>query len=504
MSVLARLASPPERARRRSAGGFLAPFRWIAVAALAGGCALPRTTAGGEVGPGDGGSAAPSAAPLPSATAPLLHVPYLPVENVFAPRQGRFYEMAVFWFGRITETDNYVDVRLAFSDRALFVHVAVVDRRLWYDPDTSTDDLAQWDGVSLFLSPAAGEGGEPDRRALELIAQASPEVDDSADFQAAMRWEDGGWRLHQTGFTTIPGWRGDAFNTEANDLGWTMSFEIPFLALGLDRQPAEGEEWMLGVALHDRDDASAGPLPDQVWPAGLDPMQTATWGRIDFGLPGIPAPTRPPTGRLTLREGVNGIRVVDGAVGGHTGCGAGLAPWTEWGATVWNGMDQFNIQNQRDIADWPCFSKFYITFPLDSIPGEVDITSATLILHQFGGSGTDPGCPSLPNRSLIQVFTIAADWDPETLSWNNAPLPTENVSQAWADPHPSFTGWPGVEVRFDLTRAVAQAFETGGPLRLALYSADSGCHSGKYFSASEAGDWNVAARPGLAVEWAAP
>jgi hypothetical protein len=80
----------------------------------------------------------------------------------------------------------------------------------------------------------------------------------------------------------------------------------------------------------------------------------------------------------------------------------------------------------------------------------------------------------------------------------------ENVSQAWVEPHPSFTGWPGLEVRFDLTRAVAQTLVTDEPLRLALYSGDSGCHSGKYFSTSEAGDWNLAARPALEVEWVAP
>jgi len=504
VSLLARPVPPPERARRRNPGGFLTPFRWIAVAALAGGCSLPRATAGGDAGAGDSGSATPSVALLPSGTAPLIHIPYLPVESAFASRQGRFYEMAVFWFGKITEAENYVDVRLAYSDRDLFVHVAVVDRRLWYDPDASAEELTQWDGVSLFLSPGTGEGGQPDPRALDLIAQASPEVDDSDDFQAAMRWEDGAWHLHRTGFATIPGWRGDAFNTEANDLGWTMSFEIPFLAIGLDHKPVEGEQWALAVALHDRDDGSAGLLPDQVWPAGMNPTQTATWGRIEFGLPAVPAPTQAPTGRLTLQDGVNGVRVADGAVGGHTGCGAGLDPWTEWGETVWNGMDQFNIQNQRDIADWPCFSKFYITFPLDSIPDGAAITSAALVLHQFGGSGTDPGCPSLPNRSLIQVFTVGEDWDPGLLSWNTAPLPMENVSQAWVEPHPTFTGWPGIEARFDLSRAVAQAFESGGPLRLALYSADSGCHSGKYFSASEAGDWNAAARPALEVEWAAP
>jgi hypothetical protein len=41
----------------------------------------------------------------------------------------------------------------------------------------------------------------------------------------------------------------------------------------------------------------------------------------------------------------------------------------------------------------------------------------------------------------------------------------------------------------------------GGPLRLALYEADSAYHSGKYFVTSNTGDWNAVARPTLAVVW---
>jgi len=26
-----------------------------------------------------------------------------------------------------------------------------------------------------------------------------------------------------------------------------------------------------------------------------------------------------------------------------------------------------NVQNQSDISDWPCFSKYYVTFPLDAV-----------------------------------------------------------------------------------------------------------------------------------------
>jgi len=38
-------------------------------------------------------------------------------------------------------------------------------------------------------------------------------------------------------------------------------------------------------------------------------------------------------------------------------------------------------------------------------------------------------------------------------------------------------------------------------LRLILYSADSAYHSGKYFVASDTGDWNLEGRPRLDVQW---
>jgi hypothetical protein len=51
---------------------------------------------------------------------------------------------------------------------------------------------------------------------------------------------------------------------------------------------------------------------------------------------------------------------------------------------------------------------------------------------------------------------------------------------------------------------VAQAYGKGQPLRLAMYSADSDYHSGKYFTSSETGDWNAEGRPLLTVVWGSP
>jgi hypothetical protein len=425
-------------------------------------------------------------------------------DDVFAPRIGRFYEMAIFWFGQISETANYADVRVAYNDRALFVHLAVVDRRLWSDPHASREDLERWDGASLLLRPGGAATGALDAASVRLTAEASQEGEPESRLQSAARGDSGEWAPARLSFLAMPGWRGDSFNTDGDDQGWTMSFTVPFDSLGLERTPADGEVWAFAVILHDRDSLLGDSLPEIQWPSGLDAARPASWGRLEFGLHGQRVLPGSSQGSVVLRDGVDGVVVEDGAVGGHTVCGEGLDPWTEWGENVQDGLDQFNIQNQRDIADWPCFSKYYITFPVDTLPPGRAVHSAELTLHQFGGSGTHPDCPSMPNRSLIQVFTVADDWDSRTLTWNNAPAPIENISQTWVEPLLEFAGWPGIEVRWDVTEAAAEAYARREPLRLALYSADPGCHSGKYFTASEAGEWNLAARPALEIEWGTP
>jgi len=66
---------------------------------------------------------------------------------------------------------------------------------------------------------------------------------------------------------------------------------------------------------------------------------------------------------------------------------------------------------------------------------------------------------------------------------------------------PGGTPWPCVARQFDVSRAVAQAYATGAPLRLAIYEADMEAHSGKYFTTSDEDDWNAVGRPTLSVVW---
>ena len=122
------------------------------------------------------------------------------------------------------------------------------------------------------------------------------------------------------------------------------------------------------------------------------------------------------------------------------------------------------------IADWPCFAKYFIKFPLGTVPAGKVIISATLTLHHFGNPGVGWGDPLEP--SYLQILTVGQDWDQNTLTWNTAPMARENVSAAWVDPLFAYGGDPGVPRTWDVSRAVAEAYNAGEPLDLAIYSAD--------------------------------
>jgi hypothetical protein len=81
------------------------------------------------------------------ASLPKVNVPFFSGEIPFP-------EMAVFWFGRITPTENFVDVRVGYNPQHIYIYVAVIDRLLWYDTTPSADDLTNWDAVTLYLSVA--------------------------------------------------------------------------------------------------------------------------------------------------------------------------------------------------------------------------------------------------------------------------------------------------------------------------------------------------------------
>ncbi len=444
----------------------------------------------------------PAGAGIVASSAPVTFSHHSGVQTATAPRVNAPHfnnkvwiaESAIFWFGRVTSSENYADLRVGYNDDHLCLRLAAFDRWLWYDSSPSPDDLTAWDAATLYLDLDGNAGDAPDANAYRFVGQLNWWESRDA-YQAAYQGDGSGWIATSIPFTTTSGWRGNGLNDGAEDRGWMLSWYIPFDSLGLSGPPAQDTVWGMAVELHDRDDATGTFIGDKTWPETMDPQQPATWGQLGFGLPTYTPPPVVPQGTTTVRQGLDGAEVIDGAVGGGTVCGEGLDFWTEWGETNYAGFTYFNIQNQSDVADWPCFSKYYVTFPLDAIPSGRVIVSATLTLYQFGGSD-----PSNASRSLIQVMTVAEEWDEATLTWNNAPLAQENVASSWADPILEPVGWDDLPVRtWDVSGAVAYA--ASAPLRLALYEADYAYNSGKYFVSSDTPDWNAQNRPILTVAW---
>lgn len=420
---------------------------------------------------------------------PRVNVPYFGSEVKLA-------ESAILWFGEVNSDENYTDVRVGYTDQDLFVRLQTFDRLLWYDTQPSQADLDRWDAASLYLD--LGDGMRY-RFVGQLVWW-----EERNNYQAAYQWDGSGWSAASTSFKTVTGWRGQQPNDMQNDRGWWINFYIPFESLGLSGPPDPGTIWRMALKLHDRDSAAGPARPDHIWPEWLKDQKPTSWGKLSFGLAQYqPNTGTEATGSVTIRHKLNGANVVDGMVGGGTLCGSQTDFWTEWGYETYPGAEQVNVQNQSDVADWPCYSKFFITFPLNQVPPGKQILSAKLTLYQFGNAGG--GSYEEPPISLIQVLrTENEDLNESELNWNNAPLAVENVARAWVPPIDQFPGWPGVPITWDISKAVADAYAQGQPLRLAVYSADSDYHSGRYFISSDTLDWNAEGRPTLDVVWGEP
>ena len=246
-----------------------------------------------------------------------------------------------------------------------------------------------------------------------------------------------------------------------------IHYSIPFTSLGLTNKPAQGTIWKMALVMHDRDSADETTFRETFWPENMQTNQPRTWGRLEFGMPSYSPPPISTAGTITirdLRDQPNGTVVPDAALGGTTG---NLCPdnydyiWYQLPNTNFGSAKDMNIQNQSDLVDWPCFSKYYIKFPLSGIPANKIILSATLTLFHWGNSGALTE-PNLAQPSYIHVFSVNEDWNEATITWNNAPLAQENVSVARVDPAPPCGG--------------------AGELKLALYAQimgfdQSGCRS---------------------------
>ncbi len=406
-----------------------------------------------------------------------------------------FNQTAIFWFGDVTPTDTYTDVRIGYSSTELYVDLQIVDQYLWYDTNTSAPTLSKGDNASVYVNTTAN-GSTLLPQNSYMFQTGVNGYKKRSNYQQAYTGNGTAWTAAKIPFTAIYGWRGHGMNGAA-DSGWSMTYHIPFSSLGMSGAPSQGTIWKLAVKVHNQDNAADTPLPDKWWPTSGTETDPSGWGNVSFGMPTYQSPPANSTSPYTVRNGLKNQVVTDGMVGGSLSCGnLGRNRWTQWGTQSYPGAAQLNIQNESDISDWNCFSKIYITFPLSSLPTGQGVINGKVTLYEYGNSGTQ----GQPNPSYIQVATVNQNWNPSTLSWNTAPPVQENITSMLVNTKSKpVIPPPGLAVTWDVSLALAQAYAAGQPLQLVFYSTDNQYNTGKYFWSSTVGSYNAAGRPTLQV-----
>ncbi len=420
---------------------------------------------------------------------------------------------SIFWFGRATTNDNYVDVRVGYTGQHLRIFVTVVDYYLWQMPSEDKDPRL-YDGVAIYLDTAGDRATTPKQDDYFFVNgwRHSWPGENKEAYHRDGRGTGSGWNETWSGVWTESvgyGWYNTGPNNNGNcpanpfdcDAGWSTVITIPFSTLGLTGAPAPGTIWGLGVYLYDRDAPEPAALvsPPAMWPETFSANNPSTWGEIAFS----PAPYSPrravATGTTVVRRDLGGA-VADAYVGGGGDCDGGYLG----GGDINHGDEGLFVASQSLIGDFPCWSKSYLRFGLNGIPPGKVIISATLTLHLWGNAGP---IPSQSYPSYIHLFTVAEDWGEDTITWNNAPMAKENLAATWVYPRTPGDGddFPGIPYTWDATQAVAEAYAAGRPLNVAFYTADTHFDSSKYFvSSDESSDWKPEGKPTLRIVWGDP
>jgi len=208
-----------------------------------------------------------------------------------------FEQTAIAWFGRVSPTQNYTDIRVGYNEQELYIYLAIFDRQLGYDENPTPQALTQWDAATVMLDTSGGDTLSP--ASWRFVAQLY--VEPSPARRAAYRGSASGWQPADPPFQAVPGWRGNALNDDReSDRGWAMGFTIPFASLGLAAAPPQGTLWRLAVQVHDRDSPTDPPVGDTSWPPAVSPESPSCWGFLRFGLPVYHA-EGVPTGHVRIR-----------------------------------------------------------------------------------------------------------------------------------------------------------------------------------------------------------
>ncbi len=389
---------------------------------------------------------------------------------------------AVFWYGQLDATRNHTDVRIGYSPNEIQLYLNVFDKWLFYDESANLNDFENWDSVSVYIRPAGSNTSYKFQSQLHHWQSAD-------GYRVASKNTGGGYvQDGSISFDSSVVWYGTAPNTDAtDDRGWYTKLNIPYSSLGVG-QPANGDVWEMALVTHDRDNTAGSTINSQTWPPSVDLNNPDTWGELRFGRRTQSPQTGTPSGTVSLRHGVNGAIVPDTHVGGGANCGVDHDPdfFNGWSTHNFPNVTQINIQNQMNVEDWPCFSKYFVSFDLGAIPAGQTIISAELKMYMFGNAGP----PGEAGGSTLQVVTLDQGWNESSANWQNSPSVIEQIAETWVDPINNTNNFadPAIEVSWDVATAVDAAHLAGETLNLGIYAADWDLHSGKYFYSSDAPD----------------
>ena len=98
-----------------------------------------------------------------AASLPLINVPYF-------PNSVPFNQTAIFWFGTISSSTTYTDVRIGYSNSEVYVDLRIVDRYLWYDTNKTAPNLNNGDNASLYLSTSNATNTQLDTHSYQFQA----------------------------------------------------------------------------------------------------------------------------------------------------------------------------------------------------------------------------------------------------------------------------------------------------------------------------------------------
>src|ERR1700730_17160133 len=129
-------------------------------------------------------SPSPTHFSIPSAKAasPFMRRINIPYFTTDVP----FNQAAIFWFGYVDGSNNYIDVRMGYNNSELYIDLHVIDQYVWYDTNAQAPDLTNFDTATLDLHTTSNGRNAPDYSSYKCVAQVT-HTQSRANYQRAYR-----------------------------------------------------------------------------------------------------------------------------------------------------------------------------------------------------------------------------------------------------------------------------------------------------------------------------